>query len=246
MSTTLLGQPQDRVDGRLKVTGRAIYTSDQPAKNVAYGYLLTSRIAKGEIRSIDVAGATAAPGVLAVYTPFNPLKLYRPADQSEGANAGEPVPPLQSRKVQYYGQIIGLVVAESFEQARDATALIKVDYAPETPAAGWETGMARAFAPDEIGDEKATVTILAEGVGSIDDALKSSPVVVQGTYTELIQHHNPMEPHSTLAVWDGDRVTVYEGSQFVVGLKRTLASVLNVDDSKVRVLSYFVGGGFGC
>ena len=246
MSTTLVGQPQDRVDGRLKVTGKAVYTSDQPVKNVAYGYLLTSRIAKGEIRSIDVAAATSSPGVLAVYTPFNPLKLYRPADQSEGANAGEPVPPLQSSKVQYYGQIIGLIVAESFEQARDATASIKVDYAPETPVAGWETGMAKAFAPDEIGDEKATVAILADGVGSIDDALKSSPVVVQGTYRELIQHHNPMEPHSTLAVWDGDRVTVYEGSQFVVGLKRMLASVLNIDDSKVRVLSRFVGGGFGC
>ena len=129
MSTTLVGQPQVRVDGRLKVTGKAVYTSDQPVKNVAYGYLLTSRIAKGEIRSIDVGAATSSAGVLAVYTPFNPLKLYRPADQSEGANAGEPVPPLQSAKVQYYGQIIGLIVAESFEQARDATASIKVGYA---------------------------------------------------------------------------------------------------------------------
>ena len=88
------------------------------------------------------------------FTPFNPLKLYSPADQAEGANAGEPVPPLQSPKVQYYGQIIGLVVAESFEQARDVTAVSKVDYAPETPVAGWETGMAKEFAPDEIGDEK--------------------------------------------------------------------------------------------
>jgi xanthine dehydrogenase YagR molybdenum-binding subunit len=246
MSTTLLGQPHDRVDGRLKVTGQAIYTSDQPAKNLAYGYLVTSRIAKGEIRSVDVGVATKSPGVLAIYTPFNPLKLFRPADQAEGANSGEPVPPLQSRKVLYYGQIIGLVVAESFEQARDASALIKVDYSSEALAAGWGTGKSRAFAPDEIGDEKATVAILADGVSSIDDVLKNSPVVVQGIYRELIQHHNPMEPHSTLAIWEGDRVTVYEGSQFVVGLKRMLASVLNVDDSKVRVLSHFVGGGFGC
>jgi xanthine dehydrogenase YagR molybdenum-binding subunit len=135
MSTNIIGKPQDRVDGKLKVTGRAMYPGDRQIENLAFGYLLTSAVAKGSIQAMDTTAAEHSAGVAAVYTPFNPLKLYRGLEQSEGASIGEILPPLQDQKVLNYGQIIGLVVAESFEQARDAAALVKTQYEAEDPVA---------------------------------------------------------------------------------------------------------------
>ena len=105
MSTNIIGKPQDRVDGKLKVTGRAIYSGDRRADNLAYGYLLTSAVAKGSIEAMDTGAAERSPGVAAVYTPFHPLKLYRGLEPSEGAMSGEVFPPLQDRKILNYGQI---------------------------------------------------------------------------------------------------------------------------------------------
>ena len=127
MSEEVLGKAHDRLDGPLKVTGALRYSGDQQPANLAYGFLLTSTVARGEIRMMDVSEAEKAPGVVAIYTPFNSLKLYHGLTQAEGANSGEIDPPLQNNKIRYYGQIIGLIVAESFEQARDAAALVKVD-----------------------------------------------------------------------------------------------------------------------
>src|SRR5271165_2774409 len=246
MSTNIIGKPQDRVDGKLKVTGRAMYPGDRQMENLAYGYLLTSAVAKGSIQSMDTSVAERSPGVAAVYTPFNPLKLYRGLEPSEGANSGEILPPLQDRKILNYGQIIGLVVAGSFEQARDAAALVKTQYEVKDPVASWEKGMENSFTPEAVGEDKATTKILAEGVQSIDDAIKGSPVVMDATYTEPIYHHNPMEPHATTAVWHGDRLTIYDATQGVVSHRLDLAAVLGIDEDMVRVLCPFVGGGFGC
>ena len=143
MNTDVLGKPHDRLEGRLKVTGALRYSGDQPIENIAYGYLVTSTIARGKIRAMDVFEAENSPGVVAVYTPFNSLKLYDGLTQAEGANSGEINPPLQNAKICYYGQIIALVVADSFEQARDAAARVKVEYQEEQPVASWETGLPR-------------------------------------------------------------------------------------------------------
>ena len=246
MKTDIIGQSQDRVDGKLKVTGRAMYPGDRQEENLAHGYLLTSKVAKGSIQAMNTSVAERAPGVVAIYTPFNPLKLYYGLEPSEGASSGETVPPLQDQKIQYHGQIIGLVVADSFEQARDAARLVRTQYQAEDPVASWEKGMENAFAPESVDKEKATVKILAEGVQSIDDAIKSSPLMIDVTYTEPIYHHNPMEPHATTAVWQGDRLTIYDATQGVVGQRRDVASVLGIDEDMVRVLCPFVGGAFGC
>ena len=165
---------------------------------------------------MDTAVAEHSPGVAAVYTPFNPLKLYRGLEQSEGGSSGEILSPLQDRKILNYGQMIGLVVADSFEQARDAAALIRTRYEVEDPVASWEKGMENSFTPPAVGEDKATTKIFAAGVQSIDDAIKGSSVVVDVTYTEPIYHHNPMEPHATTAVWQGDRLTIYDATQGVV------------------------------
>jgi xanthine dehydrogenase YagR molybdenum-binding subunit len=246
MTRNILGKPQDRVDGKLKVTGRAIYSGDRRPENLGYGYLLTSTVAKGTIQAMDTGNAERSPGVVAVFTPFNFLKLYRGLDNSEGANSGEFHPPLQDRTILNYGQIIGLIVADSFEQARDAASLVRTQYDLQDPVASLEAGLVKAFMPETVGGEKAKIEFLAEGVPSIDDAIKGCPVVVDATYTELILHHNPMEPHATTATWDGDRLTIYDATQGVVADRRNIAAVLGIDEDLVRVLCPFVGGGFGC
>src|ERR1700732_4225332 len=210
MSKDVLGKPHDRLEGRLKVTGALRYSGDRPIKDVAYGCLVTSTIGRGAIRSMDVSETEKSPGVVAVYTPFHSLKLYDGLTQAEGTNSGEIDPPLQDNKIRYYGQIIALVVAHSFEQARDAAARIKVDYKEEHPVASWEAGQTRAFPPAAVDGQTPTVAILAEGVSSIDDVVGGADVVIDATYTEPIYHHNPMEPHATTAVWDGDRLTTYD------------------------------------
>ena len=188
-------------------------------------------------------GRLASPPI---YTPFNPLKLYRGLEPSEGAMSGEILPPLQDRKILNYGQIIGLVVADSFEQARDAAALVKTRYDAQEPVASWKQGTEHSFTPENVGEEKATIKILAQGVQSIDDALKASPVVIDATYIEPIYHHNPMEPHATTAVWQGDRLTIYDATQGVIAHRLDVAAVLGIDEDMVRVLCPFVGGAFGC
>jgi xanthine dehydrogenase YagR molybdenum-binding subunit len=243
MTTNYIGEPQDRVDGRLKVSGKAVYSGDRRPDNLAYGYLLTSTIASGSIQAMDTSAAEHAPGVIAVFTPFNPIKLYRPL---EGGSSGEPFAPLQNAKVLNYGQMIGLVVAESFEQARDASFLVKTRYLSQEPVASWDAGLAKAFTPNTVGGEPASIEFLANGVSSIDDAIQASPVVVDETYTELILHHNPMEPHAVTATWDGDRLTIYDATQGVIADHRNIAAVLGIDDELVRVVCPYVGGGFGC
>jgi xanthine dehydrogenase YagR molybdenum-binding subunit len=246
MTTDLIGKPIDRVDGRLKVTGKATYSGDRHPERLLYGYLLTSTVAKGSIQAMDTGEAGNLPGVAAIYTPFNPLKLYRPLGHADGANSGEAFAPLQDTRVQNYGQIIGIVVAESFEQARDAAFLVKTQYNAQEPIASWQEGLAKAYTPSGVGGEGAKVAILADGIPSIEDAIKSSPTVIDVTYTELILHHNPMEPHAVTAVWDGDQLTVYDATQGVMADHSNIAAVLGVDDSTVRVICPYVGGAFGC
>lgn len=246
MNEPVFGKEQDRIDGRLKVTGRAMYSADPAIENLAHGYLLKSAIARGSIRAMDVAAAEGSPGVIAIFTPFHPLKLYDPVDRPEGGNPGELVPPLQSKQVRYYGQTIGLVVAESFEEARDAAGLINVEYEKRPPVLGLEANLDKAYAPETIWDEGATVAILASGIRDIDDALAGSNVRIEARYTQPVEHHNPMEPHATIALWDGDRLTLYDTTQYLVGHRRSVASSLGIDEDKVRVLCPFVGGAFGC
>ncbi|MGA7125227.1 MAG: xanthine dehydrogenase family protein molybdopterin-binding subunit [Chthoniobacterales bacterium] len=245
MNADVLGKPHDRLEGRLKVTGALRYSGDQPIENIAYGYLVTSTIARGKIRAMDVSEAENSPGVVAVYTPFNSLKLYDGLTQAEGANSGEINPPLQNAKICYYGQIIALVVADSFEQARDAAARVKVEYQEEQPVASWEAGLPHAFPPAAVDGQPPTVAILAEGVSSIDDVIVGADVVLDATYTEPIYHHNPMETQATTAVWDGDRLTTYDATQFVPGQQRNVAAILGVNEADVRVICPFIGGGFG-
>ena len=246
MSAVFQGLDRDRFDARLKVTGQAMYAGDHDLPNLAFGYLIQSSIGRGKIRAFDLGAAQESPGVIEIFTPFNSLKVYRPLGFDEGANSGDVIPLLQDTRVHYFGQTIGLVVAESFEQARDAAALVKVIYEPEQALVTLESGMAKAYQPQSVRGMPATVSILEPGASSIDDVVRQSDVSIAEEYTTPVEHHNPMEPHATVAVWEEDRLTVYDATQWVGGHQRNLAAVLGVDVDRVRVLCPFVGGAFGC
>lgn len=243
-SSEIIGKAHSRLDGYAKVTGKARYSGDHLIQGLTFGYLILSTIAKGQISSMDVSVAERSPGVLAVFSTFKSFKLYSPL-RSDDSVTGEFVVPLQDAGVKYYGQIIGFVVAETFEQARDAARLVKVRYHSDTPTLTWEAGMNLAYFPG-IPDRKPNVwSRLANGVPSIEAALAMGAIKSEGVYITPFEHHNPMEPHAAIAVWEGDRLTLYDSTQWVGGHQTNIAAMLGIPTDKVRVICPFVGGGFG-
>ncbi|MGP3962229.1 xanthine dehydrogenase family protein molybdopterin-binding subunit [Nonomuraea sp. 3N208] len=222
----------DREDGPVKVTGAAVYAADHHLDGLAYGYLLTSTIARGTIVTMDTALAEKAPGVIAIYTPFHPLELH-PYAKEETA---ELTPPLQNTGIRYHGQAIGLVVAETFEQARDAAAMVITQYDAERPRASFADGLPTGT---------SVVDVLADGISSIDEALAASDVTVTATYTTPAETHVAMEPHATVAFWTGDRLTVHTATQGVRLVVDRLSETLAMDSARIRVINPYVGGGFG-
>ncbi|MFL6126847.1 xanthine dehydrogenase family protein molybdopterin-binding subunit, partial [Actinophytocola sp.] len=231
-----------RVDGPLKVTGRARYGADNNPDGTVYGYVVLSTVANGEIRQLDTTAARSEPGVLGVYSPFDRLEL-RPGTTPV---FGETWVPMQDKSVAYYGQPIGLVVADTFEHARDAAMTIAVTYdeRPARTSLADELATAEDAPPNRDGSP-STDSILAPGVESIEDALAASPVVVEGTYATAPQNHAAIEPHSAVAVWVDGELTVYSGNQGANLQAMELASALEVDLSKVHAVNPFVGGAFG-
>ncbi|WP_028936136.1 xanthine dehydrogenase family protein molybdopterin-binding subunit [Pseudonocardia spinosispora] len=231
-----------RMDGPLKVTGRARYGVDHNFPGMVYGYLVLSTIAHGEIAAMDVTGAKSAPGVLGIYSPFDPLPLRTP----NNTMLGETWVPLQNKEVTYYGQPIGFVVAETFEQARDAAMLIQVSYHARPALTSMEEGLATAEdAPPAMDGSPPSLSVLASGVESIEDALAASPVVVEGTYSTASQNHAAMEPHSAVAVWESGLLTVYSGNQGSDLQALELSAALDEDLASVHAVNPFVGGAFG-
>ncbi|GHE79045.1 carbon-monoxide dehydrogenase large subunit [Amycolatopsis deserti] len=231
-----------RLDAPLKVTGGAKYALDHNFPGMVYGYVVVSTIAHGEIESMDVTAAKSAPGVLGVYSPFDPLVLNPVITPM----FGETWVPLRDTEVTYVGQPIGFVVAETFEQARDAAALVEVAYRELPALTSLEDGLDTAIeaAPGHV-DAPPTLTVLEDGVTSIEDAFAASPVVVDATYRTAAQHHTPMEPHSAVAVWADGALTVYSGNQAANLQAVELATALGLDPSAVRAVNPFVGGAFG-
>jgi xanthine dehydrogenase YagR molybdenum-binding subunit len=225
-----------RVDGWSKVTGRAEYGADHNLPGMAYGYVVLSTIAHGELRHMDTTAAKNVPGVAGVYSPFDPLEL-RPANTPV---FGGTWVPLQDREVVYYGQPIGLVVADTFEHARDAAMTIEVSYDERPARTSLSEGLATA---EDVPQGRESV--LAPGVESIVDALAASPVVVTGTYTTATQNHAAIEPHSAVAVWDAGELTIHSGTQGADLQAVELAQALGVDETRVHAVNPFVGGAFG-
>lgn len=232
--SALVGAPVDRVDGRLKVTGAAKYSAEVAVPNLAYGVIVTSTVANGRIAQIDDAAARRMPGVIAVMTPAN-----APRVNASGKEVGYPVLRVLQDDVVYYDrQPVAVVVADTFERATDAAAALRVRYGTAPPAT--RLGDVSAYKPVQVHGKDADTR-----KGDAESALASAPVKVDNTYTTPVEHHNPMEPHATIAVWEGDKLTVYDATQGVVGARRKLAAVFGLPPQNVRVVSKFIGGGFG-
>jgi xanthine dehydrogenase YagR molybdenum-binding subunit len=240
-----IGQPVDRVDGALKVTGQAVYAYEHRADNpVAYGYILGAGIARGRISAIDTTKAEAMPGVIRVMThtnaPAQPVfgPVVTPAVREVFTR---PRPVLSTDRVRYYDEPIALVVAETFEAARGAAGLIAIDYKDERGAYDLSRHLADAYAPQRTNAGFQTDSL----VGDFEAAFAASDFKVDAIYTTPYEHHNPMEPHATLAAWSGDEVTIYTSAQTLANFQAAIANTLQIPPDKVHLVSRFIGGGFG-
>ena len=239
-----VGKPLDRVDGRLKVTGGARYAGEFPMPNVAHAVIVTSTIPKGRVVDVDIRAAEALPGVLRVLTPANAPRL--PQDPGT-PGSGPPRPQerklalLQDDKVYYNNQPVALAIAETLEQAMYAASLVRVRYQEEKPDLDMIRGEKYAYAPKAANGEPTDTKR-----GNVDAGRAAAAHLIEQSYATPMENHNPMEPHATTAVWDGDNLTVYDATQGVFGVRRVLAKTFRLPLSQVRCICYFVGGGFGC
>ena len=235
-----VGQPISRIEGRLKVTGSARYTADIPLETIVHAAIVYSTIANGRIVSIDTAAAENAPGVLAVLTHKNMPRMNQQS-WSHLRPQGQTYLPLQDDQIHYAGQPVALVVAATLDQATYAGTLIKVAYEAHPPVVfDLRTAKEDAVEPPQ------RMWPLSSSVGDADKAIAGAAVKIEQTYTMSDRHHNPMEPHVTLAVWDGDdSLTLYDSTQMVVGTKKLVSLVLGIPEEKINVVCEFLGGGFG-
>jgi xanthine dehydrogenase YagR molybdenum-binding subunit len=240
-----IGESISRVDGPAKVTGKADYTADYNLADQVWAYTVKSIIAKGAVTSFDLSAARKAPGVVAIYTHDNRPKMSPPKKQSGGVIVSEHLAPLDGTAIYYFGQDLAYVLAESYEQAREAASLVRVTYAEEKPVAA--ENASQLFPPDSVNGEKPHLVKKAKGVTDVRSAWEASPVKVDVTYVTPMVHHHPMEPHAVLAKWDDDsHLTFHTPTQWMYGTRNFLAASLGVPQDHVHVISHFVGGGFGC
>ena len=232
-----MGVPAPRYDARLKVTGEARYPSDMPVANPAYAVLVTSAIAKGRIKSLDLDDAQAVSGVLDILTKDNTQALRTMKFGDGSCTSIEQLGP----EIFHSGQIIAVVVADTFEAANEAAALVKVSYEQQPPAATFgASGLREADATKESQEHKH-LPQAGDPIAAIDNA----EIAIDVEYGTPTQHHNPIELFTTTCAWTGEQLTVYEPSQYVYGLKNGVAERLGIAPENVRVVSSFVGGAFG-
>ncbi|MFC6790391.1 molybdopterin cofactor-binding domain-containing protein [Methylobacterium komagatae] len=236
----LVGKPLDRVDGPLKVTGRAPYAYESRAlTNPAYGYIVTATVAAGTIKAIDAEAARKAPGAIFVMTHENVPE--------QGEKKEQVWPQLQGREINFYGQPVAFVVAETFEQARAAAMLVKVSYDKAKPKGLLRENLSAAYEPKPMPTSPGVKPDSA--LGDFDGAFAKSPVQIDVEYTTPTQIHAQMEPHATIAEWqsgpDGDAVVLYSANQMPNRNQPSLGSVLKIAPEKVRFVTPYIGGGFG-
>ena len=237
-----VGLPIDRVDGPLKVSGKATYAYEYAAQgDVLYGVIVTSSIAKGYIAEVDVLDAQNAPGVRLVLTkdnapaqhPFGPVDL---PDRFARA-----MPALNNDEVPYFGFPVAFVVADTFEQATAAAAMVHVRYEPQRGAYDLHAAGPTAINPDSISSSEPA----ASSIGEFDKAFAEAPIKIDATYITPYRNQAPMEPHATMAVWNGPKLTVHMSAQLTTSPREGLSRTLNIRKEDVRVITRYIGGGFG-
>jgi xanthine dehydrogenase YagR molybdenum-binding subunit len=239
-----LGKPIDRLDGRVKVTGAAQFSAEYPIGGLLHAALAYSTISKGVIKNIDTNAAEHAPGVVKVVTHLNApeMKVPKPFSvQGDGSAGTTEIKILNTDKISWNGQPVAIVIADSEDRAEYAASLINVTYAVERGMNSFEEAISHAKKPKQIFGEDPEIT-----KGDPDAAFKSATHRVDLRFKTPAYNHNAIEPHATIAAWDGDdKVTLYDTSQFTVGTANSLAEVFGLKKENVRVIATFVGGGFG-
>lgn len=245
VSTKSIGKPIDRVDGPLKVTGRATYAADSVVKDVTFAVLVFSTIPKGTIESIETTAAERSPGVLAVLTYQNAPKLKPQLPKQRAGvdpSAGEALPPLQDNLVRFNGQPIAVVIAHSFAEANRAAALVQARYRVEKATTEFSKALAHAVPPSKPKKKPGETD---QPRGDAVTAFQAAPIRVMQTYTMAAENHNPMEPHATVAHWENGKLTLHDKTQWVDNVQEQVARAFGIKPDRVRVISPFVGGGFG-
>jgi xanthine dehydrogenase YagR molybdenum-binding subunit len=244
MKTNHIGKPYNRVDGPAKVTGAAKYTAEYYVPDLLHGYVMNSAIAKGRITSIDASKALAVEGVVQVFSHENVRDTawldFKWADQD--SVPGHPFRPFHSERILFSMQPIVLVVAESFELARYATTLIEITYEEEQPTTNLSENLDKSFK----GPKGKTGWLPPAPRGDAKKAFEEAPIKVQGEYIHGAEHNNPMEMFASIVVYEGDgKLTIYDKTQGITNSKSYVTGVFKLNKNDVRILSPYVGGGFG-
>jgi len=242
----VVGQPLDRIDGRAKVTGQATYSAEyNQLPNLTHAVLKTSDIAKGRVQRIDISTAAKQPGVLAIFTHENLPKLAKlpntPEDK-KALNAPMGYMPMTSDQIFYAGQPVAVVVADTLENAQYAASLIRVNSKAEVPVAAYHDPKATLYVPESVQGRLDGVTRRNDAQA----AFQRAPVQLTATYSHATIHHNMMEPGATTAHWEApDRLTIYDTTQGISETQKTVSQMLGLSVEQVRVVTKYLGGGFG-
>ncbi|CAJ0720983.1 Aldehyde oxidoreductase molybdenum-binding subunit PaoC [Ralstonia edaphis] len=236
-----VGQPLDRTDGLLKVTGQARYSAEFQVPRLVHAVLVQSTVPAGRITRVDTHVAQAMPGVLLVMTHENAPRLPNGGKPALEPPAGRVLSLLQDDQVHYNGQPVALVVGDTLEHAQAAARMVRVEVAQQPARLDFETARADAHSPGKVQGQSADTTR-----GDVVAGMAQAAQRIEAVYGTPMETHNPMEPHATIAVWEGDSLTLYDSTQYVSGVRRTVAKTLGLSPDKLRVVCPFVGGGFGC
>ncbi|KAA5540360.1 xanthine dehydrogenase family protein molybdopterin-binding subunit [Adhaeribacter rhizoryzae] len=237
----------DRVDGRLKVTGKATYAAEYQLPNIAHAVLVTSTIAKGLITALDSKQAERAPGILAVISHVNspgvPAYGSSPA-MPERATLGTPLRVFHDNLVYFSGQPVAVVVADTLQRAKYAASLVKVQYEKEPHQTDLEANISRAALPANVQRDKNSR--YHDYDRGNPEALNTAAVKIEATYKIPTEHHNPLEPHALIAHWEApDKLTLYDKTQVIKGTQGNLARAFKLPIENVKVQAKFIGGAFG-
>ncbi|MBD2755218.1 xanthine dehydrogenase family protein molybdopterin-binding subunit [Spirosoma validum] len=248
---TAIGKPISRVDGNEKVTGKAKYAAEFNVPDLTYGYVVSSAIAKGKITNIDASDALSLDGVLKVFTYKNRPKLawFDISYKDQDAPPGSPFRPLQDETIKYSGQPIALVVAETFEVARYAASLVRIEYKEDTHETDLEANLHRAREP-KSGIASLLKPPPPKPRGDFETAYQDASAKTNGRYVHAAEHHNPMELFASTVVYETDskkkpKLTIYDKTQGVTNSILYVSQVFNIPFKNLRVVSPYMGGGFG-
>ncbi len=236
-----IGSPINRTDAWAKVSGAAPYTAEHQVEGLTYAVLVTSTIPSGRVVRIDDSAARDVPGLLLVMTPQNAMRL--PKETRDGKlqpPIGRRLTLLQEDDVYYNNQPIAVVVADTYEHAREAAARLHIEYETKEAVLDFEQARQKLHPPEKVLTEQTDTRR-----GDLADGWLASSVRLDATYTTPIEHHNPLETHATIAEWDGDKLTIHESTQYMKGVQRILAAIFGIPPDNVTAICPYTGGGFG-